>query len=268
MVRSFRQTLVEEFELRKRRNARYSLRAYAQQLNLAAGQLSEVMQGKKGLSLDKAQTIAAKLKLNLNDCASFIQSVEAECARATDQRSRAKKQLDEKKRLAAVERVIAGDAYQLVSEWQHFAILALTGVPGFKSDVNWIGEQLDIAPELVLQSVERLLRVGLLIRRDGTLTAVDQKVNSTCGTPSEAIRNHHRQIFSRAIRALREIRVDERDFQEFTCAFRPEDLPEIRHKKKQFQQAIYEEYGTRTGRTRVYSMGTFIFPLSRQTCKK
>lgn len=267
MLRSFRETLRHELDARKRRNSRFSLRAYARTLDLAAGQLSEILSGKKGLSRDKAATIADRLGLNAADRADFLESVDAECARAALQRELAHHRLKLRSELVAEQKPLAADVYSVVAEWYHFAILALTGTPAFDRDPEWIARQLSITPDLVRQGIARLLRMGLLEERAGRLVATDRMVYSPRGQRLEAVRRHHQQIFNQAIRAIERIPEGERDFEETTCAFRPEDLPEIQQKKREFMKALYQEYGTRTGRTRVYSLGSFFFPLSVDTAQ-
>ena len=46
------------------KNESYSLRAFAKTLDVSASALSRVLNGDKGISLERAQTVAARLKLD------------------------------------------------------------------------------------------------------------------------------------------------------------------------------------------------------------
>lgn len=74
----YRLHLTAEFERRKLRNSRYSLRAYARALNVDNGFLSKLMSGKALLSLDLADTLCAKLKLDPQTRARFLLSAAEE----------------------------------------------------------------------------------------------------------------------------------------------------------------------------------------------
>lgn len=70
----YRQYLLTDFEKRKTRNPRYSLRAYANTLNLDNGFLSKLLSGKIMLSIDRADQIAKRLNLSQEQRREFIMS--------------------------------------------------------------------------------------------------------------------------------------------------------------------------------------------------
>ncbi len=71
----FREHLDTELKRRINDNANYSLRAFAKFLEIDPSLLSRIMQGKQSLSLNKAQEITEKLKLDREECEKFIVSV-------------------------------------------------------------------------------------------------------------------------------------------------------------------------------------------------
>ncbi len=70
----YRQLLVSEFEKRKTRNPRYSLRAFARTLNLDNGFLSKLLSGKTMLSIDLADQLTKRLQLSKEERSEFIVS--------------------------------------------------------------------------------------------------------------------------------------------------------------------------------------------------
>src|SRR4051812_6132435 len=78
----FRDLLKREFETRFRRNASYSLRAYARDLGLQPARLSLILSGKKGLSRASATEIARRLGLSAREGALFVGQVESRHSRS------------------------------------------------------------------------------------------------------------------------------------------------------------------------------------------
>lgn len=79
--------LKKYFELRKKRNSRYSLRKYAKDLELTPMHLSYILRGQRGLSREKAEVIARVLRLSYKDRKTFLQIVSALSARAFRERN-------------------------------------------------------------------------------------------------------------------------------------------------------------------------------------
>lgn len=74
----YRVFLSTEYLARKRRNPRYSLRAYAKNLQLDNGFLSKLLRGKTLLSLDLAGELVVRLKLSGGERHEFILSAAEE----------------------------------------------------------------------------------------------------------------------------------------------------------------------------------------------
>ncbi len=68
----YRQILIEEFERRRIRNPHYSQRAFARDLEISSGALSQILSGKRHLGTRAAATVADALSLNSEDKNRFI----------------------------------------------------------------------------------------------------------------------------------------------------------------------------------------------------
>ena len=79
--------LMKAFELRKKRNSKYSLRRYARDLELTPMHLSYILRGQRGLSRKKAEVVATVLRLSYKDRKKFLQIVSALSARAFRERN-------------------------------------------------------------------------------------------------------------------------------------------------------------------------------------
>lgn len=76
-------------------NPRYSLRAFANALDLEPSKLSEILSEKKGLSSDRAEKVCDKLRLQGLDRDVFMLSVLSQHSRIKNQRDEATKKLKE-----------------------------------------------------------------------------------------------------------------------------------------------------------------------------
>lgn len=96
-LRSYREILLKKYEDKKVKNRRYSLRAFARDIGLSSSRFSEILNGKIGISLNKAIQIANKLNLDDHEKSLFTDLVEVEHARSKIARNMAKQRLMEKK---------------------------------------------------------------------------------------------------------------------------------------------------------------------------
>jgi plasmid maintenance system antidote protein VapI len=80
----YRVFLAEELELRKKKNSRYSLRAFARFLGIDAAALSRILNGKQELSIPLGIQVVRKLKLSPEQARPLLASIaEEKAARAS-----------------------------------------------------------------------------------------------------------------------------------------------------------------------------------------
>ncbi|MEQ1723066.1 MAG: hypothetical protein ABL930_07800 [Pseudobdellovibrio sp.] len=91
----YQDILKEHLARRINMNPRYSLRAFANSLGLEPSKLSEVLSGKKGLSVDRAEKICERLRLQELDREVFVLSVLAQHSRIKKLRLDSAKKLKE-----------------------------------------------------------------------------------------------------------------------------------------------------------------------------
>lgn len=258
---NYRTQLRETLEERCQKNPRYSLRAFARDLNISAPRLSRILNRRHGLSVDAARTIAARLDLSRPEQELFCALVESEHGRASISRATAKKRASE---LAATFKSMSIDSFRFISDWYHLAILELTLVEGFKSQPAWIAQQIGITQGEASAAVERLLRMNLLENDQGTLRATGDHFINPLGTPSDAVRKFHAQILSRAQQALEFQTVEEREFSNLIVALDDESLPRVRELIREFTYRINKEVSNCKPKTRIYNLSIQFFGLQER----
>lgn len=261
----YREWLKRAFSERCRSNPRYSLRAFARDLKLSPAAVSYILNGKKGLSRASAEQVAQALGLSSTETELFCESVEAQHGRNPVTRTLAKTRLAQLKLQPEV-RSLQLDAFQVISDWYHLAILQLVQVEGFQDSPKWIADQLGIHPKEASAAIDRLLRMELLIQVERGYSVQSEVVMAPDGISSEAIRKFHRQILEKATQALTTQSLEERYFNTTVLPVRIEDLPRAKAKIKKFHEDFDREFtpSSEPGE-RVYALAVQLFAL--QTSK-
>jgi uncharacterized protein (TIGR02147 family) len=259
-TRSARSYLGEELARRLRANPRYSQRAFARQLGLSAGELSEVLRGKRALGLKSALRVARALGLTPAETRHLLAlaQVERSQALAGGRDGELLAPLSEQELHA---RQLTLDMFHIVSDWYCFGILTLAECDDFRTDPAWIARRLGLSRGEVRVALERLERVGLIERKGRGFVAARDYVLSPDGIPSEAIRSYHKQILARAIDAVDAQPVPERSFRGVGFAFDPRQLDAVKKDIGEFLDALVKKY-QRGRRTEVYYLETALFRLT------
>ena len=102
-----------------------------------------------------------------------------------------------------------------------------------------------VSPKQVKDSLALLEAAGLLKRdRRGRLKPVNENTETTHEISSEAIRENHRGMMNRALEALEEQSVAQRQFNSLALQFEPENLPLAKKRILDFVKRFNEEFGS------------------------
>lgn len=233
-VSDYKAILKDELATRCRQNPRYSLRAFARDLKLAPSRLSEILNGKQGLSRPAAERVAAAMGYGPAETERFCDLVASVHARSRRDRETAKVRLKKHATPSKVNQLHL-DAFKAISDWYHFAILELTNVDGFKSDPRWIAKYLGISEFEVQVAVDRLLRLGLIEMDRGHIRPTNDHDNVPDDIPADSKRNFHSQILRRAIEAYVIQSPDEREFGAEVITIDKRQLAEAKKALRDFQ---------------------------------
>lgn len=223
------------------RNDSYSLRAFARDLELSPSRLSEVLSGTQGLSEKSADKIATSLKLKPVERRFWKDLILVQSSRNAKVRELARSRVEELRKTESL-RKLKEDQFRVISDWYHGAILELTQVRGFRSDVKWIAEKLGIASSHVEGALNRLKQLGLLHENaDGKWTANLEGYTAFSDVPSAAIRKFHRQILTMNLESLLEDPMPDRDAVSMIVAIPKSLLPEFRQAMKAFATEFWRK---------------------------
>ncbi len=258
--------LLEEFHLRSAKRTRYSIRAMARDLKLSAPFLSQVMGGKRRLSVDKAFKVAKLLNWSERRTAEFLRLVQLEQTTDPDLKTKLESQAKGRTRAPSQARVrhFSMDHLESLSGWEHLAILELSQVDGFRNDARWIARKLALRPEAVEAALERLRRLGMIRQQNGIWRKTDPHLATVHDVPSRTTRRFHSKVLARARVALREEPVENREFLALLVPADPALIREFKEAMRRFHQEFMEK-AEATSSKALYLMGMQLFRLDQDS---
>ena len=238
------QILRFEFEQRKRRNALYSLRAFARDLGMSRTTVTDVMAGKRKMSKSNLLKIASRLKIE-----------ESELAKLQDERKRTWSQLRDDLNRRTLDEAEFGQ----ICSWQHYAILNLAKLHDNRATPRWVSERLGIDIEEAKQFLRVLRELNLVTVEDGKLKRVTAPLQTSRDIPSRLIRDQHRQFLELAEQSLDHVDVELRDIATITVAIDSKRIPAAKKLLLDARRKIAALLESDTPDT-VYTIGTTLFP--------
>ena len=250
--------LAGELESRCQRNPKYSLRAFARDLAISAPRLSRVLSGTEGISRSAATSLEAPgfVKEETTHLCYLAESQFAPTA------SGGRAKLIELR--AGADSNLQLDAFKIVSDWYHFALLELTLTTGFQNDPDWMARQLGISIHEVRGALERLKRLDALTETEGHFCANRDFVVNAAGIPSEAVRKFHGQILKNAEQALVFQGVEEREITSLVLAVDSREIPDAKLMIRKFRDEFGRTFsGNQTRKNQVYAFSIQFFSLQK-----
>jgi len=145
---SFQNRLQEEFEARRKKNSRYSLRTFAAFLRTDHSSLSQILRHRRSIPATQIRSWGKKLGMAAEEIAVHVAAQHVPDASVT----RRQEQL----------RHWTAEAMAIVDDRTHWLILRLLSSRGFQPDCRWIAEQINTSVDEVNVALSRLLRLRLL----------------------------------------------------------------------------------------------------------
>ncbi len=228
---------------RKRDNKSYSLRAFADFLGVSPGRLSEILSGKRPVGRKMKSRIMERL--GVSEVSSLLEA--------------------KPQNLTFADRsdyhFVSDDAFAVLADWYHFAILSLADTHDFKPDAKWIAKRLNISPLEAAEALSRLQKVGAIQRSGGKFSKTNKNIRTHSDLESQALRISHRQSIEQAILALNEVPLELRDITSITMAIDLKKIPIAKKIIKEFRHKMADvmEVGTQS---EVYNLNIQLVPVS------
>lgn len=262
-----REFLARALQAKQAKNPRFSLRAWSRQLGFSSpNMLSMILRGERTLRPAHCTRIAQSLAMT-NDEQTYLENL---CHYTNA------KTLAEKKVYASI---LSGlrpdrpfstidlDAFRMISDWYHVAILEMLNLKGFRSSPAWIAKRLGhrVSEVMVEEAIERLTRLNLIKRDErGNLTRnAEGRLSTPDDIPNDAIKSFHSQMIQKALDALISHPVDQREISACTVTITPAKLAQAKRLIRDFQARFSKLMATKPG-DETYQLNVQFFSLTEK----
>lgn len=239
---SFKKILQQEFLRRSSKNPQYSLRSFAQILDVHHSTLSGLLSGKRPITKKTVSALSLKLGLYPDN---FLKTKDFKLPN---------------------HEFLEEDTFNRISEWYFDAILELSKLKNFDFTVANISRYLSVNEVQVSLAIETLLRLNLLKKtKDGFKITHDNSTNiSSNEKTSAAMRKYQRSILEKSLEALESVDRKDRDHTSTTLAIRKSDLPKAKQVIKDFRYKLTALLQQNDSSDGVYQLQVSLFPLGKR----
>jgi uncharacterized protein (TIGR02147 family) len=156
---------------------------------------------------------------------------------------------------------ITYESFQVLADILYFSILETFELDGFQSNSNWIAEKLGVSAFEVSLALQKLERVGLLMRHKGFYKPTKNNLSTlSVADRSDALKHMQRQVLLKALDALYGVVAEERDQSTLTIALPKKAIPELKNRIKDFRRRMNQWLSGLSGKDEVYRISISAFP--------
>lgn len=255
--------LKEEFAIRSLKKPGYSLRRFSIKLGLDAPVVSEIMNGKRRVSIKTAQLILKGLAIDPDQANKYLFEIQNEKTQNKKNKTHSLIQFTSNKPFE----MLSSQEFDIFSNWWYFGILSLAETKACPNDVEVIAERLGLTKTQVQSALNIFLEKKLIEVRGGYLKATGLQLTTTTEISDTAIRKNHHQGLELAQEALDTVPLELREFGAMTMAIDPKKIPEAKKMiinfRKQMAQLLEVDQ-----QTEVYRLQMQFFPLTQKIKSK
>ena len=249
-LKDLKKVLKQELQRRRQNNPQYSLRSFAKHLDISPAYLSRLIRGDRSFSRSMVEKIVTKLPFN---------PVQIETIKASNE-PRARK------RDGLKYQQIQEDQIRVLSDWYHYAILALLDLPEFEPKAAWIAKRLNIKTSQANEAIQRLFRLKFLSESsDGRWKESNGPQHTTLGitNTNTYLKELQRQFLELSTSALFKVPIEKRSHTGLTFALDARLIPEIKNRIDKFRRNVHKlAERTSVKKNSVYQISISLFPLT------
>lgn len=248
--------LKEEFAKRLRRNPSYSLRSFANLLEINSGSLSSMMNGKRKIPLKKLEMIATKLSLSPKQKhLLYIHSGQTKWNEMENQGDFEKK---------ALKKVLTDQEHsEILSEWEFFAVLNLLETKGNDFRAKSMAERLAIPQVRMDVVLQKLINQNMVSQNsEGYYKREVRQLKTSEDVFSVALNKAHLEELDIAKEKLLSTEQWLRDYSSITMAVDINQIEIAKQLIRDFRKKVSEclEQGNQS---EVYNLNIQLYPLTK-----
>ena len=249
-IPSYRVMLANEYASHTHRNPSFSLRAFSKKLGVSPATLSQILSGKRPLSRKSAQRIIDRCGMTEEAAKDFLASANGVQTSATTENDEA---FD----------AIQLEAFKVISEWYHYAILSLGDITPNRHSPRWLSKRLGISEKEASHAFHRLEKLGLVERKGLQFRQVGKPLRVPSLKENHALKKAHLQNLRRAEELLQPEQAAMELYSTITMAVDESNLEKARTMIRDFRRQVCREL-EKGNRKRVYTLAVQLFPVSQK----
>lgn len=263
---NYRQFLKDFYQAKKKENASYSYRVFANKAEFGApSHFKMVLDGTRNLTLKTIPKFQKALGLKKKQEAQFFELlVHYNQAPNPDEKIRYFNEIMELRRKKGLS-LLEKHQFNLLSHWHYVAIYVLIDLHDFRDDYEWITKRLrkKVTHHQIDQAIESLKALSLIERDEfkgwrqtsGALTTDEDILHLS-------VRQYHKDMLALALDSLKEDPAAVKEFNGVTLPIRKDKLPILKDKIRTFRKEINELASNMDELDQVYQLNIQLFPLT------
>lgn len=260
----YRTWLKDAYEARKQETAFFSYRFMAGRLEIDAGQLVKILQGKLHLHERVIPKVLKLFSLEGREADYFQELVTFTKARGRKETAESFNRLMDLKGLDARTMDDRHAAYYL--DGRHTVVRSLIGITNFRDDFEALGRLCDppLSAEEARISVELLESLGLVRCDEKCVWRLNEAhIVQGASVPRQAVRKFQADVLRLAERALEEVPPSDREISTQTIAIGAAEMPVLRGWVADFWRQVQLLAKTSAKPDRICHVGVLFFPVAR-----
>jgi uncharacterized protein (TIGR02147 family) len=261
----YRKFLSDFYQYKKASKSQFSFRQFASQSNIKSPNfLQLVMQKKRNLSIDKAQSVIKAMKLSSVEARYFLALVQKENAENEEQKTKALRELMIADK-SLCEKKMPLAQKDLLRRWYSLVVRELIVLNDFEEDPKWMSQKLRgyILPEEAEEIFRDLQRAGFIKKEDGKWIQSDPVLTTGEAFDEERVVFHHRETLKTWSKYLTDYRDDEREFGLLNIPIEKDKIPELQKRMRDFQSEIVGWLKDEKNPTQVVQLGVYLIPITK-----
>lgn len=261
----YRKFLKDYYEAEKARDPKFSHRYFTQKVGFSSsGYFSDVLTGKKNLSLAFTLRFAKALKLKKDEEEYFINLVGFNQSKTLEEKNR---HYEKMMTTGKVKRdILEADKYEYFSKWQYAAVREVLHYLPVGDDFRLLGRSLDppLPPKEAKRCVEVLQGLGLIAKdAQGHWRPTSDTLSIGGGFTQLHVGNFHRTTLELAVRALDAFPPDQRGFSTLTVPLTGDKIKKAKLAIKNLRMYLLALAENGKQADRVYQFNFQMFPVTR-----
>ncbi|AZZ37376.1 hypothetical protein CIK05_11425 [Bdellovibrio sp. qaytius] len=260
-IEEYLKILTEEYRVRRAKNNKYSIRAFAKYLEVSHSMLSQIFLNQKGISEQMAEKISDKLHLSALEKSIFINSVVKCFARSHTEKQKAAATLEKLKISYQNSKLLTKEGLANINHWSYIAIFESIRL-NKANTVDAIGIYLNLPAKNIERVLNDLLYLKIIQIEAGQIK-VSTSIQTTSDISNLAFKEYHVSLTEKMNEALEQHSANELEFQNAILSFRDDQMLEAKKMIREFVDQFNSQFHIESPAPPLYSLSVGLFKLNR-----